>query len=99
MAFRAISKDTSFGSPSAAILFLVMTRGSTAHASRFFPLCLIDAFLQGHHPTMGAHPKFTNYAFNVDEFMRMIYKAADLVREKEKDHQEISMKMKLLQCM
>jgi hypothetical protein len=33
---------------------------------------------------MGAHPKFTNYAFNVDEFMRMIYKAAELVREKRK---------------
>ncbi|XP_031566079.1 EGF domain-specific O-linked N-acetylglucosamine transferase-like [Actinia tenebrosa] len=39
---------------------------------------------EGHHPTMGAHPKFTNYAFNVDEFMRMIYKAAELVREKKK---------------
>jgi len=40
--------------------------------------------LQGHHPTMGAHAKFTNYAFNVDEFMRLIYKAAELVKEKKK---------------
>ena len=37
--------------------------------------------LQGHHPTLGAHAKFTNYAFNVDEFMRLIYKAADAVKD------------------
>ncbi|XP_078371059.1 EGF domain-specific O-linked N-acetylglucosamine transferase-like isoform X2 [Oculina patagonica] len=36
---------------------------------------------EGHHPTLGAHAKFTNYAFNVDEFMRLIYKAADTVKE------------------
>lgn len=27
---------------------------------------------KGHHPTLGEHPKFTNYAFNVDEFMRLL---------------------------
>ncbi|XP_068718831.1 EGF domain-specific O-linked N-acetylglucosamine transferase-like isoform X1 [Montipora capricornis] len=37
---------------------------------------------EGHHPTLGAHSKFTNYAFNVDEFMRLIYKAADAVKDK-----------------
>lgn len=36
---------------------------------------------EGHHPTLGAHAKFTNYAFNVDEFMRLIYKAADAVKD------------------
>lgn len=36
---------------------------------------------EGHHPTLGAHAKFTNYAFNVDEFMRLVYKAADAVKE------------------
>lgn len=43
---------------------------------------------EGHHPTLGAHAKFTNYAFNVDEFMRLVYKAADAVkhnREKLRD--------------
>lgn len=29
---------------------------------------------------MGAHAKFTNYAFDVSEFMRLIYKAAYHVR-------------------
>lgn len=36
---------------------------------------------QGHHPTLGAHAKFTNYAFDVNEFMRLVYKAADTVKE------------------
>ncbi|XP_015749251.1 PREDICTED: EGF domain-specific O-linked N-acetylglucosamine transferase-like [Acropora digitifera] len=36
---------------------------------------------EGHHPTLGAHAKFTNYAFNVDEFMRLMYKAADAVKD------------------
>ncbi|KAK3769696.1 hypothetical protein RRG08_004947 [Elysia crispata] len=35
---------------------------------------------EGHHPTLGAHAKFTNYAFDVMEFMRLVYKAADHVR-------------------
>ncbi|KAK2194258.1 hypothetical protein NP493_1g07044 [Ridgeia piscesae] len=37
--------------------------------------------LQGHHPTLGAHAKFTNYAFDLKEFLRMVAKAADLVRK------------------
>jgi len=36
---------------------------------------------QGHHPTLGAHAKFTNYAFDLKEFLRMVAKAADLVRK------------------
>ncbi|KAL3852256.1 hypothetical protein ACJMK2_015922 [Sinanodonta woodiana] len=35
---------------------------------------------EGHHPTLGAHSKFTNYAFDVSEFMRLMYKAAHYVR-------------------
>uniref|UniRef100_A0A673ZGY2 EGF domain-specific O-linked N-acetylglucosamine transferase n=1 Tax=Salmo trutta TaxID=8032 RepID=A0A673ZGY2_SALTR len=34
---------------------------------------------KGHHPTLGAHPKFTNYSFDVEEFMRLVLKAADYV--------------------
>ncbi|CAM9995323.1 unnamed protein product [Lampetra planeri] len=34
---------------------------------------------KGHHPTMGEHPKFTNYSFDVAEFMRMVILAADKV--------------------
>ena len=34
---------------------------------------------QGHHPTLGAHKKFTNYSFDVEEFLRLINNAADYV--------------------
>eukprot|EP00794_Sanderia_malayensis_P012818 gene12818-14131_t len=34
---------------------------------------------KGHHPTLGEHPKFTNYAFNAEEFMRMISDAVEHV--------------------
>lgn len=34
---------------------------------------------QGHHPTLGDHPKFTNYSFDVEEFMRLVLEAADYV--------------------
>jgi len=36
--------------------------------------------IQGHHPTLGAHKKFTNYGFEVNEFMRLVAMAADHVR-------------------
>ncbi|XP_041350090.1 EGF domain-specific O-linked N-acetylglucosamine transferase-like [Gigantopelta aegis] len=35
---------------------------------------------EGHHPTLGAHAKFTNYSFDRDEFLRLVFKAADHVR-------------------
>ena len=38
-----------------------------------------DLYFQGHHPTLGAHKKFTNYAFDVKEFLRMVRKCADHV--------------------
>nr|XP_029541827.1 EGF domain-specific O-linked N-acetylglucosamine transferase-like [Oncorhynchus nerka] len=34
---------------------------------------------KGHHPTLGEHPKFTNYSFDVEEFVRLVLKAADFV--------------------
>lgn len=34
---------------------------------------------EGHHPTLGAHAKFTNYAFDVEEFLRLVKIAADHV--------------------
>ena len=40
----------------------------------YFPI------LKGHHPTLGAHKKFTNYAFDVDVFLDMIKQAARKVR-------------------
>lgn len=31
---------------------------------------------QGSHPEGGAHAKFTNYSFDVEEFLRLVHKAA-----------------------
>ncbi|KAL2091396.1 hypothetical protein ACEWY4_013659 [Coilia grayii] len=39
---------------------------------------------KGHHPTLGEHPKFTNYWFDVEEFMRLVLQAADHVRSHRK---------------
>uniref|UniRef100_A0A6M2DVU3 Putative secreted protein n=1 Tax=Xenopsylla cheopis TaxID=163159 RepID=A0A6M2DVU3_XENCH len=38
----------------------------------------------GHHPDGGAHPKFTNYSFDVDEFIRLVSVAANHVFEQKK---------------
>ncbi|XP_073827085.1 EGF-domain O-GlcNAc transferase [Musca autumnalis] len=38
---------------------------------------------EGHHPEGGAHAKFTNYAFDVPEFARLVDKAAVHVRNHE----------------
>lgn len=35
---------------------------------------------EGHHPTMGAHAKFTNYAFDHEEFLRIVKEMADAVK-------------------
>ncbi|XP_077132184.1 EGF domain-specific O-linked N-acetylglucosamine transferase [Ranitomeya variabilis] len=34
---------------------------------------------KGRHPTLGEHPKFTNYAFDVEEFVRLVDSAAEHV--------------------
>jgi hypothetical protein len=40
-----------------------------------------DYNFQGHHPTLGAHKKFTNYSFNVNEFLRIVKKMANYVKQ------------------
>ena len=45
----------------------------------FLFIFLIDLVLQGHHPDGGAHAKFTNYEFDVDEFLKIIKKAEKYV--------------------
>lgn len=37
---------------------------------------------EGHHPTLGAHEKFTNYSFDESEFMNIVEEAVDYVRKK-----------------
>ncbi|XP_051873757.1 EGF domain-specific O-linked N-acetylglucosamine transferase isoform X2 [Pristis pectinata] len=39
---------------------------------------------KGHHPTLGEHPKFTNYSFDVTEFMRLVLSAAQKVTQHPK---------------
>ncbi|ELK07757.1 hypothetical protein PAL_GLEAN10022130 [Pteropus alecto] len=39
---------------------------------------------KGHHPTLGEHPKFTNYSFDVEEFMHLVLQAADHVLQHPK---------------
>ncbi|XP_040424652.1 EGF domain-specific O-linked N-acetylglucosamine transferase isoform X1 [Cygnus olor] len=39
---------------------------------------------QGHHPTLGEHPKFTNYSFDVEEFMYLVLLAANHVSQHSK---------------
>uniref|UniRef100_A0A3Q2E4Z0 EGF domain-specific O-linked N-acetylglucosamine transferase n=1 Tax=Cyprinodon variegatus TaxID=28743 RepID=A0A3Q2E4Z0_CYPVA len=39
---------------------------------------------KGHHPTLGDHPKFTNYSFDVGEFVRIVLEAADYVTQHPK---------------
>ncbi|KAM4721955.1 EGF domain-specific O-linked N-acetylglucosamine transferase [Rhinophrynus dorsalis] len=34
---------------------------------------------KGHHPNLGEHPKFTNYAFDAEEFRRLVQLAAEYV--------------------
>ena len=56
-------------------------------------------FLQGHHPTLGEHPKFTNYSFDVEEFMYLVLQAAEHVLQHpqwpfKKKHDEKGKNMK-----
>ncbi|XP_064485257.1 EGF domain-specific O-linked N-acetylglucosamine transferase-like isoform X2 [Ornithodoros turicata] len=37
---------------------------------------------EGHHPTLGAHAKFTNYEFDAEEFMRLLRLQVEHVRSK-----------------
>ncbi|XP_053724846.1 EGF domain-specific O-linked N-acetylglucosamine transferase [Synchiropus splendidus] len=39
---------------------------------------------KGHHPVFEEHPKFTNYSFDVEEFMRLVLDAASYVTQHPK---------------
>lgn len=41
-------------------------------------------FKQGNHPDGGAHAKFTNYSFDVDEFLRIVKIAEEHVKNHKK---------------
>ena len=44
-------------------------------------------FLQGKHPQLGTpHAKFTNYSFDVVEFMRIMEKLGDNVRQRKRTY-------------
>jgi len=40
--------------------------------------------VQGHHPQLGAHEKFTNYEFDVTEFLRIVDQAVSSVKSNHK---------------
>ncbi|XP_075430398.1 EGF domain-specific O-linked N-acetylglucosamine transferase isoform X2 [Ascaphus truei] len=49
---------------------------------------------KGHHPTLGEHPKFTNYAFDAEEFLRLVLLAREHVSHHskwpfQKNHDEL----------
>ncbi|EEB11866.1 glycosyltransferase, putative [Pediculus humanus corporis] len=46
---------------------------------------------EGHHPQGGAHAKFTNYAFDVDEFLRLVDKLVSRVIHHEKFLKKITL--------
>ena len=39
---------------------------------------------EGHHPNLGAHEKFTNYYFDIKEFIRLVHKAEKIIKENPK---------------
>ncbi|XP_026871274.2 EGF domain-specific O-linked N-acetylglucosamine transferase [Electrophorus electricus] len=45
---------------------------------------------RGHHPTLGEHPKFTNYTFDPEEFIRLVRLAADHVMQHRARHSKRS---------
>ncbi|KAH9382685.1 hypothetical protein HPB48_023241 [Haemaphysalis longicornis] len=57
------------------------TTSTWENSSLVFPEDKVSAAARGHHPTLGAHAKFTSYSFDVDEFLRLLGKAIDHVRK------------------
>lgn len=49
------------------------------HYSTWTDLTKLKPQDKGHHPDGGPHAKFTNYAFDADEFLRIVDSAADHV--------------------
>lgn len=60
-------------------LLLMFTFVALPHHSTFDNCVLLVTSFKGHHPEMGAHAKFTNYHFDVDEFASMVKTAYDHV--------------------
>ena len=46
----------------------------------FIKIKNVYIFLQGTHPQGGAHAKFTNYSFDVEEFVRIVSRAEKHVK-------------------
>lgn len=46
-------------------------------------LVIFIHFYQGHGPGGGSHAKFTNYSFDVKEFLRLVQKCGDYVRQRK----------------
>lgn len=44
---------------------------------------IIIRLLQGHGPGGGSHAKFTNYSFDVQEFLRLVEECAAHVRNRQ----------------
>ncbi|UYV74183.1 EOGT [Cordylochernes scorpioides] len=44
---------------------------------------------EGHHPSLGAHAKFTNYRFDVKEFLRLLNQAVEYVQSHHRYQQSI----------
>lgn len=49
---------------------------------------LVNPQDEGHHPEGGAHAKFTNYSFDVEEFVHLVAEAAKDVRTHKEYPQE-----------
>lgn len=68
-----------------AVKFLVDTRKDSIKRLTQTLKAHIHLYIsQGHHPTLGDHPKFTNYSFEVEEFMRLVLDAARYVTDHPK---------------
>ena len=65
--------------------FLKLLHISSCSWTHFY--CLLDDVItQGKHPTMGTHhAKFTNYTFDVEEFMRLSLLLGEQVRMRKKE--------------
>lgn len=49
--------------------------------------------MKGTHPDGGAHAKFTNYSFDVEEFVKIVAKAANYVKDNKEFRHFVDRKM------
>jgi hypothetical protein len=62
---------------SARLIYII---GIFLKAINIFVVSFFRNLFQGHHPEGGAHAKFTNYSFDVDEFLRLVALGAKHVK-------------------